>query len=80
MEEAPDPVVVDGQEEHYIERILDCRLRNNKLEYLIKWLGYSEEESTWEPRSHVEETEALEDWLLVHGDAQPRKRQRRQIN
>ena len=37
-----------------VERILDKRIgKRGKVEYLLKWLNYSESESTWEPKSHL---------------------------
>lgn len=32
-----------------VESILNKRVKNNQIEYLIKWEGYSIEEATWEP-------------------------------
>ena len=39
----------DGGERFEIERIVEKRYRNNRLEYLIKWRGYPNSENTWEP-------------------------------
>ena len=36
-----------------VETILGRKIINNKKYYLIKWEGYSNEESTWEPISHL---------------------------
>jgi hypothetical protein len=44
----PGPVLVEGEEQYQVERILDSRYRAGHLEYLIKWDGYPREESTWE--------------------------------
>ncbi len=32
-----------------IERIVEKRYRNDRLEYLIKWRGYPDSQNTWEP-------------------------------
>ncbi len=32
-----------------IERIVDKRYRNDRVEYLIKWRGYPDSQNTWEP-------------------------------
>ena len=36
-----------------VEKILDKRIVRGRKEYLIKWKGYSEKESTWEPLPHL---------------------------
>ncbi len=32
---------------------MDSKLIRNKLVYLVKWVGYSEEEKTWEPLANL---------------------------
>ncbi|CAJ0936995.1 unnamed protein product [Ranitomeya imitator] len=44
----PDPVLIDGQEEFVVKKILDSRLYRNQLQYLIKWQGYPVEDNSWE--------------------------------
>jgi hypothetical protein len=39
--------------EYEVEKILKQRTRKGHKEYLVKWKGYSEKESTWEPESHL---------------------------
>ena len=43
----PPPVVVDGEVEHEVDAVLDSRLRNGRLSYLVKWTGFPD--PTWEP-------------------------------
>ena len=45
------PVEVEG-EENIVEEILDSCLRCNKLEFLVKWEGYMNENSLWEPKDN----------------------------
>ena len=37
------------EKEYEVEKIIDKRIINDKIEYLIKWKGYSDFENTWEP-------------------------------
>jgi len=46
------PVEVEGEEEYIVEEILDSHLRCNKLEFLVKWEGYTNENNSWEPEDH----------------------------
>jgi hypothetical protein len=55
---------VGDEDEYEIERILDekhaRRGRGVSRKLLVKWKGYAR--PTWEPRSALEETSALEAW------------------
>jgi len=46
------PVEVEGKEEYIVEEILDSHLRCNKLEFLVKWEGYTNENNSWEPKDN----------------------------
>jgi hypothetical protein len=59
----PDPVFIDGTEEHYVERILQTRHRGRGLQYLVRWQGEGPEGDVWLPRRELEDCEALDTWL-----------------
>jgi len=46
------PVEVEGKEEYIVEEILDSHLKHNKLEFLVKWEGYTNENNLWEPKDN----------------------------
>jgi hypothetical protein len=50
----PDPVSMGDHEEFEVEQILDHRTRRNHQEYLVKWKGYPEHDTSWEPEGHLE--------------------------
>lgn len=43
----------DQGEVYRVEKILEKRTRNRKVEYKVKWEGYSEAECTWEPAKNI---------------------------
>jgi hypothetical protein len=62
LEEPPEPVVVDGELEYFVESIEDMRFnrRSRKWEYLVKWTGY--DELSWEPAQDMDALEAIDDF------------------
>jgi Chromo (CHRromatin Organisation MOdifier) domain len=55
-ENPPPDSVIRGKPERYIpERILKQRIRQGKLQYLVKWERYPESEATWEPADRLKE-------------------------
>lgn len=59
----PQPVVIDGEQEWEVEKILDSRFFRRRFEYLIKWLNFDEHHNSWQPLRDVEHAkEAIEDF------------------
>jgi hypothetical protein len=49
-EKFPDISVVRGKPKQWIaEKIIDKKKIKNKLHYLVKWVGFSSKDNTWEP-------------------------------
>ena len=66
----PPPIINDdGQEEWYIERIVDAvhLQRRDETWYRVRWQGYERDcDHTWLPRDAIEECAALDQWLAEH--------------
>ena len=58
----PPLVVVKGEEEFIIERIVEERKVGRGKQYLVCWKGYPESDNSWEPARELQETEALAKW------------------
>jgi len=62
----PDPIITeDGNEEQYIDKILDARWRGQGYQYLVRWHGFGQEHDEWLPGSKLEDCEALDIWLAL---------------
>ncbi|ALC42597.1 CG18186, partial [Drosophila busckii] len=44
-----DPKPNNASDTHTVEKILEKRYANGRVQYLLKWAGYPMEDSTWEP-------------------------------
>ncbi|CAF2736692.1 unnamed protein product [Rotaria sp. Silwood2] len=68
----------EGGDRFEIERIIDKRYRNDRVEYLIKWRGYPESQNTWEPSSNIEGDEESE--LLAEYESYNKRQQQQKFN
>jgi len=44
----------DEEGEYEVESIADKRMKKGKVEYLVKWIGWSSDDNTWEPVGNLE--------------------------
>ena len=50
----PPAVLVDEHEEFEVEQVLARRSHRRRIEYLVKWVGYPEYDTSWEPESNLD--------------------------
>ena len=68
----PPPVTVGEDTEFVVEAILDSRKRCRQIQYLVKWKGYSLEESSWEPAKDVHAPKLLAEFFRKYPEEQVR--------
>jgi len=66
--EAPQPVIVEGEEEWEVEKILNKRRIRGKDKYLVRWKGFTAEGDTWESRENLQNArESLKEFEEEYG-------------
>jgi len=62
------------EEEYIVEKILDKRKgKNGKVEYLLKWKGYGNDDNTWEPKDNLECNELIDEFEKQHAAKSKKK-------
>jgi hypothetical protein len=49
----PPPEIIDGNEEHEVEEVQGVWNKQGKKQFLVKWKGLPQEESSWEPEANL---------------------------
>jgi len=75
----PKPVIIEGEEEFKVEKIINKRTVRGKEKFLVRWKGYMAEEDTWENRENLENAkELVEEFEKIYGEGVKELRQQEQ--
>jgi len=55
----PKLVIIEGEEEFEVEKILNKRIVRGKEKFLVQWKGYIAEGDTWESRENLKNAKEL---------------------
>ena len=69
MAPPPLPEIIDGEEEWVVEDILDSKVINWKLRYLVKWKDFGVEHNSWEPQENVHTPDLVAEFHRRHSGA-----------
>ena len=76
---SPKPVIIEGEEEFEVEKILNKRMIREKEKFLVRWKGYMAEEDTWESRENLENAkELVEEFERIYREEVEELRQQEQ--
>jgi len=65
----PKLVIIEGEKEFKVEKIINKRTVRGKEKFLVRWKGYTAEEDTWESRENLENAkELVEEYKKIYGE------------
>jgi len=63
------PVIIEGEEEFEVEKILNKQVVWRKEKFLVRWKGYMAEGDIWESRENLENVkELVEEFEREYGE------------
>ena len=55
----PKSVIIEGEEEFEVEKILNKKMVREKEKFLVRWKGYMVEKDTWKNKENLKNAKEL---------------------
>ncbi|TFY65131.1 hypothetical protein EVG20_g5705, partial [Dentipellis fragilis] len=67
----PPPDLIEGEDYYEVEEVLDSKLYRGRIQYLVRWKGYTSSEDTWEYATSLADSaqEAIDEFHEAHPEA-----------
>ncbi|KAF1381124.1 hypothetical protein PFLUV_G00171270 [Perca fluviatilis] len=74
-EQQPAAAAAAVKEEYVVEKVLERRVVKGRVEFLLKWKGFSDEDNTWEPQDNLDCPDLITEYMQKHKEKEEKKKE-----